>query len=85
MLRAFFTNRAVLKNPVTVLLQTRFKSKTNHSIAKRFIKTGTGIKRKQAGRNHGNGGFSTRSLQHLDKFVSVTNKDKQLKKVSLSF
>ncbi|KAK6462821.1 hypothetical protein DFJ63DRAFT_342425 [Scheffersomyces coipomensis] len=69
-------------SPVTMLLQTRTKMKTNKSAAKRFIKTGTGIKRKQAGRNHGNGGFSTSSLQSLDSFVSLNNKGKHLKKIS---
>lgn len=63
------------------LMQTRTKMKTSKTIAKRFIKNAEGLKRKQAGRNHGNGGFSSRSLAHLDTWVQVTNKGGHLKKL----
>lgn len=55
--------------------------KTHHSAAKRFIKIGNGYKRKQAGRKHGNGGFSSNLLRHLDNFVPVTSKGGHLKKL----
>lgn len=55
--------------------------KTHKAAAKRFIKTADGYKRKQAGRNHGNGGFSAPSLRHLDNFVTVLNKGGHLKKL----
>lgn len=69
------------KNPTAVLLQTRTKMKTHKAAAKRFIKTGNGYKRKQAGRNHGNGRFSSNNLSHLDSFVPVTAKAGHLKKL----
>lgn len=76
---------ALVKRPaVNVLLHTRNKMKSHKAVAKRFIKTGTGIKRKQAGRNHGNGGFSSNSLSHLDPFVKVTAKGNHLKKITRS-
>lgn len=76
-----YATRAVAKKPVISLIQTRTKMKTHKAAAKRFIKTGTGIKRKQAGRNHGNGGFSSSSLSHLDSFVKVSDKGGHLKKL----
>lgn len=77
------TSRLVFgRKPIlNTLIQTRNKMKTHKAAAKRFIKTGTGYKRKQAGRNHGNGGFSSNSLRHLDSFVSVTDRGSQLKKL----
>lgn len=66
---------------LNTLIQTRNKMKTHKAAAKRFIKTGTGYKRKQAGRNHGNGGFSSNTLRHLDSFVSVSDKGGHLKKL----
>ncbi|ODV79442.1 uncharacterized protein CANTADRAFT_51804 [Suhomyces tanzawaensis NRRL Y-17324] len=63
------------------LIQVRTKMKTHKAADKRFIRTGTGIKRKQAGRNHGNGGFSAPSLSHLDSFVKVGNKGGHFKKL----
>lgn len=80
--RLFQTVRFVRSPVQTVLIQTRNKMKTHKAAAKRFIKTGTGIKRKQAGRNHGNGGFSTNTLHHLDGFVKVSDKGQHLKKLS---
>lgn len=80
MLRSFLSLRAFPK-PTTMLMQCRTKMKTHKSSAKRLIRTGTGIKRKQAGRNHGNGGFSSNSLRHLDSFVPVTTKGDTLKKL----
>lgn len=70
-------------NPVRGMnmMQVRTKMKTHHSAAKRFIKIGNGYKRKQAGRKHGNGGFSSNLLRHLDSFVPVTNKGGHLKKL----
>lgn len=65
--------------PMHPLLQMRFKMKSHKAAAKRFIKTGSGFKRKQAGRNHGNGNFSANSISHLDSFVPVNNKGKHLK------
>lgn len=75
---------ALARKPVFSLnmLQTRTKMKSHKAAAKRFIKTGTGYKRKQAGRNHGNGGFSANSVKHLDTFVSVNNKGGHLKKLT---
>lgn len=67
--------------PSSILIQTRNKMKTHKAAAKRFIKTGNGYKRKQAGRNHGNGRFSTSTLSHLDSFVAVTDKGGHLKKL----
>lgn len=67
--------------PLANVLQMRFKMKSHKAAAKRFIKTGTGFKRKQAGRNHGNGGFSAPSLRHLDSFIPVTDKGGHLKKL----
>lgn len=69
------------KPVLNTLIQTRTKMKSHKAAAKRFIKTGTGYKRKQAGRNHGNGGFSTNSLRHLDSFVSVNTKGNHLRKL----
>ncbi|GEQ69374.1 hypothetical protein JCM33374_g3045 [Metschnikowia sp. JCM 33374] len=66
---------------VSFLIQTRTKTKTCKAMAKRFIKTGNGYKRKQAGRNHGNGNFSSHAINHLDSFVAVTNKGQHLRKV----
>ncbi|OBA23578.1 hypothetical protein METBIDRAFT_36097 [Metschnikowia bicuspidata var. bicuspidata NRRL YB-4993] len=66
---------------VSLLIQTRNKTKTCKAMAKRFIKTGSGYKRKQAGRNHGNGNFSAHSIRHLDSYVAVTNKGLHLKKL----
>ncbi|ABN67765.1 predicted protein [Scheffersomyces stipitis CBS 6054] len=79
--------RAVFgKQPImNTLIQTRNKMKTHKAAAKRFIKTGTGIKRKQAGRNHGNGGFSANSLRHLDSFVPVGARGRHLKKLEEFF
>lgn len=75
------TGRAIFgqKPALNVLLQTRTKMKTHKAAAKRFIKTGDGYKRKQAGRNHGNGNFSANSISHLDSFVKVTDKGNHLK------
>ncbi|CAN3360852.1 hypothetical protein DICA3_F07734 [Diutina catenulata] len=83
MLGSLFKNtRMMLRSPVsTILMQTRNKMKTHKAAAKRFIKTGTGIKRRSAGRNHGNGGFSSHSLSHLDGFVKINNKGQHLKKI----
>lgn len=78
--RAVFTR----KPAVNVLIQTRNKMKSHKAVAKRFIKTGTGIKRRQAGRNHGNGGFSASSLCHLDGYQKVTEKGNHLKKITRS-
>lgn len=64
-----------------VLIQTRTKTKTNKSAAKRLIKTADGYVRKQSGRNHGNGNFSASSLKHLNGFVPVTAKGGHLKKM----
>lgn len=82
-MNSFFlaTARFVFRQPVVSLLQTRTKMKTHKAAAKRFIRTGTGYKRKQAGRNHGNGGFSSNSISHLDSFVRVDNKGGHLKKL----
>lgn len=55
--------------------------KTHKAAAKRFVKTGNGFKRKQAGRNHGNGRFSSNTLSHLDSFIPVTDKGGNLKKL----
>lgn len=66
---------------VNLIMQTRPKTKTCKAMAKRFIKTGSGYKRKQAGRNHGNGNFSAHSINHLDSFVAVTNKGQHLRKL----
>lgn len=63
-------------------MQTRtVKMKTHKGAAKRFIITGTGIKRKCASRNHGNGGWSQRSLKNLDGFGKVTAKGGHLAKL----
>jgi len=79
------TRVAFTRSPVAnVLIQTRNKMKSHKAAAKRFIKTGTGIKRRQAGRNHGNGGFSSNSLSHMDGFVKVTDKGNHLKKIMRS-
>ncbi|RLV84570.1 hypothetical protein JA9_000259 [Meyerozyma sp. JA9] len=75
--RLVFTKRPF----ANMLIQTRFKMKSHKAAAKRFIKTGHGLKRKQAGRNHGNGGFSANSIRQLDSFVPVTNKGNHLKKL----
>lgn len=72
------------KPAINTLIQTRNKMKTHKAAAKRFIKTGNGFKRKQAGRNHGNGGFSANSIRHLDSFVPVTEKGGHLKKLKNS-
>lgn len=82
----FFNQAAKLmayKRPaINILLQTRNKMKSHRAAAKRFIKTGGhGFKRKQAGRNHGNGNFSSNSLNHLDSFVRVSQKGGHLKKL----
>lgn len=69
------------KNPTALLMQTRTKMKTHKAAAKRFVKTGNGFKRKQAGRNHGNGRFSSNTLSHLDSFIPVTDKGGNLKKL----
>lgn len=76
-----YATRVVAKKPVISLIQTRTKMKTHKAAAKRFIKTGTGIKRKQAGRNHGNGGFSSSFLRHLDSFIKVGDRGGHLKKL----
>lgn len=75
--------RAILsKKPIlNMMIQTRNKMKTHKAAAKRFIKTADGFKRKQAGRNHGNGGFSSNSIRHLDSFTTVTSKGGHLKKL----
>lgn len=75
--RLVFTKRPI----ANMLIQTRLKMKSHKAAAKRFIKTGNGLKRKQAGRNHGNGGFSANSIRQLDSFVPVTNKGNHLKKL----
>lgn len=72
------------KPTINTLIQTRNKMKTHKAAAKRFIKTGNGFKRKQAGRNHGNGGFSANSIRQLDSFVPVTDKGGHLKKLKNS-
>lgn len=72
------------KPAINTLIQTRNKMKTHKAAAKRFIKTGNGFKRKQAGRNHGNGGFSANSIRQLDSFVPVTDKGGHLKKLKNS-
>ncbi|KAM9940031.1 hypothetical protein OXX80_000483 [Metschnikowia pulcherrima] len=69
------------KSAVSQLIQTRMKTKTCKAMAKRFIKTGNGFKRKQAGRNHGNGNFSSHAINHLDSYVPVTNKGLHLRKI----
>lgn len=69
------------KHVMNNFLQVRTKMKSHHAAAKRFIKTADGFKRKQAGRKHGNGGFTPRSLRHLDLWVPVTNKGGHLKKL----
>ncbi|CUM64103.1 uncharacterized protein PRCAT00001694001 [Priceomyces carsonii] len=85
MLASFFPNVAkeVLykRQAVNILIHTRNKMKSHKAAAKRFIKTGDGFKRKQVGRNHGNGGFSFNSLRHLNSFVPVTAKGGHLKKL----
>lgn len=73
----------IVKSPASkALMQVRTKMKSHNAADKRFIKTGTGIKRKQAGRNHGNGRFSASSLSHLDTFVKVGNAGGHLKKLA---
>lgn len=72
-----FGRRPVLNT----LIQTRNKMKTNKSVAKRLIKTADGYVRKQAGRNHGNGNFSSTSLKHLSYWVPVTAKGNHLRKI----
>ncbi|CAN3375486.1 hypothetical protein DIURU_005225 [Diutina rugosa] len=79
--RLLQTARFVQSPVQMMLMQTRTKMKTHKAAAKRFIKTGTGIKRKQAGRNHGNGGFSANTLHHLDGFVKISNRGQHLKKI----
>lgn len=61
--------------------QKRFAVRVHKALAKRFIKRGSGYKRKQSGRNHGNGNFSHNSLRHLDKWVAVTKEGGHLKKL----
>lgn len=71
----------MVQGPARMLMQTRNKMKTNKTAAKRFVKIGDGYKRKQAGRNHGNGRFSSNSLRHLDSFTKVDNHGQHLKKL----
>lgn len=66
---------------LNTMLQVRTKMKSHKASMKRFIKTGTGYKRKQAGRNHGNGRFCASSMAHLNHFVTATNKGGQIKKL----
>lgn len=66
------------------MIQTRNKMKSHKAASKRFIKTAQGFKRKQAGRNHGNGRFSSHDLQHLDSFVKVGKKGGHLKNLEKS-
>lgn len=70
------------KHVSATLMLVRHKMKGHKASEKRLIRTGTGIKRKQAGRNHGNGGFSPASLHHLDHFVKVTNRGGHLTKLN---
>lgn len=70
------------KQPVnSALMQVRTKMKSHKGAAKRFIITGTGIKRKCASRNHGNGGWSQNYLASMDGFSKVTNKGGHLAKL----
>lgn len=69
------------KPALNILLQTRNKMRSHKSSAKRFIRTGTGLKRKQAGRNHGNSKFSANAIRHLDSFIPVSDKAGHKKKL----
>lgn len=60
---------------VNLLVQTRTKMKSHKAAANRFIKRASGLKRKQAGVNHGNGRFSYSALKGLRGFVEVSNKE----------
>ena len=63
---------------VNLLVQTRTKMKSHKAAANRFIKRASGLKRKQAGVNHGR--FSYSALKGLRGFVDVSNKGGHLKK-----
>ncbi|AOW25795.1 ribosomal protein L35 [Candida albicans L26] len=76
------TSRILMGKPssVNLLVQTRTKMKSHKAAANRFIKRASGLKRKQAGVNHGNGRFSYSALKGLRGFVEVSNKGGHLKK-----
>ncbi|KAG7195168.1 uncharacterized protein KQ657_003692 [Scheffersomyces spartinae] len=74
--------RAAFRRPaVQMLMQLRSKSRIHKAAAKRFVKAGEGFKRRQAGRNHGNGGFSASSMSHLNGYVRVDNKGGHVSKL----
>lgn len=74
-----FIKQQCLASP---MMQVRNKMKSHKGAVKRFIITGTGIKRKSASRNHGNGGWSQRMLGGLDGFSKVTSKGGHLAKLT---
>lgn len=70
------------KPAMNVLLQTRTKIKTNKSAAKRLIRTSTGLKARSGHRNHGNGKFTPRSMNHFDGTHLISDKGQKVKKLS---
>ncbi|RLV90772.1 hypothetical protein JA1_004332 [Spathaspora sp. JA1] len=74
--RSIFGNKPI----INTLLQTRTKMKSHKGIRARFIKTASGLKRKKAGRNHGNGRFANSELKPLNGYFEVEGK-KDLKKL----
>lgn len=76
------TLRVVFRQPAAqMLMQLRNKSRIHKAAAKRFVKAGEGYKRRQAGRNHGNGGFSASSMSHLNGYVRVDNRGGHVSKL----
>ncbi|CAH2354831.1 hypothetical protein CLIB1423_19S01310 [[Candida] railenensis] len=78
-LKVAFIRQQAMASP---MMQVRNKMKSHKGAVKRFIITGTGIKRKSASRNHGNGGWSQRTLGGLDGFSKVTTKGGHLAKLT---
>ncbi|CAK7897368.1 hypothetical protein CAAN1_04S02828 [[Candida] anglica] len=81
MFGSFFKVGLAKQPAFTSMMQVRHKMKSHKGSVKRFILTGTGIKRKRASRNHGNGGWGPRSLSALDGFTKVTTKGGHLAKL----
>lgn len=83
--RTQYSGRCLFASFMSNQIQVRTKMKSNKSLSKRFVKVAHGFKRKQMGRNHGNGRFSANSLRHLDSFVPVTSNGRHIKKISKFF
>ncbi|CCF60273.1 hypothetical protein KAFR_0J02090 [Kazachstania africana CBS 2517] len=80
---ALFTmGSSVVRRESPTLIIARNLMKTHKGTAKRWRKTANGFKRGIAGRNHGNGGWSRRSLKCLTGRKTATpSQAKRLKRL----